>query len=159
MMRTSNRGHSGKKANGSTGPRSAAGKARVSRNALQHGLSVPMIIDSELAVWVEGTAQDMAKHISARSGIDRAREVVAAVLEFGRVSSVRTALLQNEMSERHREQADAVNAIAILRRLPNLLALMRYERRALWRMRRAVEDFRICERLAANTLSSLESKR
>jgi hypothetical protein len=40
----------------STGPRTERGKARASRNARRHGLSVPVLADSRLAKQVEDLA-------------------------------------------------------------------------------------------------------
>jgi hypothetical protein len=44
----------------SSGPRTAAGKARVSQNALRHGLAVSVLKDSVLAAEVEALAQSLS---------------------------------------------------------------------------------------------------
>jgi hypothetical protein len=44
-------------ARASTGPRTAAGKARVARNALRHGLTAPVAADSAFAPQIEAMAR------------------------------------------------------------------------------------------------------
>jgi hypothetical protein len=148
----------GERANGRAvvrGPRSVAGKVRCI-NAFQHGLSVPPILDPQMAKHADRMAGDIAKNISTPSGVDQAREVIQCVLAYHRVSVVRTNLLQNEIEKRRlenpteSESSTCLEAIASLNVLPKLAALERYERRALWRMRRAIERFRYCEWLAKN---------
>src|SRR5258708_39341604 len=48
-------------ARASTGPRTAAGKARVARNARRHGLNVPIAADPALSREVEALAQAICR--------------------------------------------------------------------------------------------------
>ena len=53
----------------STGPRSAAGKARSAKNAVRHGLSVPVLADPELSREVRELAQRLnAQTVIRESG-------------------------------------------------------------------------------------------
>src|SRR5262245_10871286 len=47
-------------ARGSTGPKTGAGRARATRNALRHGLSLPVCSDPALSEEVEALAREIA---------------------------------------------------------------------------------------------------
>ncbi len=49
-----------KNARRSTGPRTAASKARVSRNALWHGLGIPVTRDPEVSAEIDRLAAALA---------------------------------------------------------------------------------------------------
>jgi hypothetical protein len=51
----------------STGPRTAEGCARSSRNAYRHGLSLPMTLDSEAQMAVDALARAIAGKPQVRS--------------------------------------------------------------------------------------------
>jgi hypothetical protein len=76
----------------STGPRSAGGKKRASRNAHQHGLAAPMVLDTQLAQEVDRLARQIAGN--AVSAIAHARTVAEAALELGRVRQVKVGLIE-----------------------------------------------------------------
>ncbi len=102
----------------STGPRSALGKLKSSRNAVRHGLSRPLPIDATSA-----EAQAIAHALIADRADDQqqlaAAELAAAQLELLRIRAERGRML------------------ASIDELKRLVALDRYERLAHTRRRRA----------------------
>jgi hypothetical protein len=64
-------------ARASTGPRTAAGKERATRNARKHGLSVPIMADASLAAEVK----TLARPIAGEGANDRIQELAARVAE------------------------------------------------------------------------------
>jgi hypothetical protein len=79
----------------STGPRSAAGKRRVSQNALRHGLSVPLHLDPAEKPRI----RTLAHHIAPITGDERAKglaqQIAEAQLEIIRVRKARHKLLND----------------------------------------------------------------
>jgi hypothetical protein len=74
----------------STGPRTAAGRARVARNAVRHGLSVSVLADPRLG----GKALALARHIAGEDGaFDLALAVAEATLDLRRIRDRRDDLL------------------------------------------------------------------
>ena len=76
----------------STGPRSAAGKRRSSRNAHCHGLSKPLS-RADVAQAVEVLARDIAGDAADRLPFDLARELAEAELDLDRVRRLKVALI------------------------------------------------------------------
>lgn len=74
----------------STGPRSQAGKKRVSRNAYRHGLSVSLTSNSELAEQLEELACKLA---AAGVRMEYARIIAHAELDLARVWRVKEDLI------------------------------------------------------------------
>jgi hypothetical protein len=109
----------------STGPRTAAGKFTSSRNALRHGLSLPQEMDAETLAALEGLTSEIENDIDNGS-TDAAEEAAAAVLDLTRIRQIRRAML-----------ATMNLKTATLEQLRRLMALDRYERRAMTRRRRA----------------------
>src|SRR5215218_7521308 len=109
----------------STGPKSALGKSKSSRNAVRHGLSRPLSIDAASA-----EAQAIARALIADGADDQqqfaATELAAAQLELLRIRAERARML-----------ASVDPASGDPAELKRLLALDRYERLAHTRRRRA----------------------
>ena len=82
---------------GRTGPRSAAGKARTSRNALRHGLAVPVLADAVLSAEVD----DLARRIA--NGDDRllkaAVRVAEAQVDLRRIRQARAIAMRRALSD------------------------------------------------------------
>ena len=76
----------------STGPRSATGKKRASKNAYRHGLSRP-IWGAAFTRAVDDLARDIAGDAADPATLDLAREVAEAKLELDRVRRVKVALI------------------------------------------------------------------
>ena len=69
----------------STGPTSAAGKARAAQNARQHGLSLDILADPALGQEVEDLAQRIAHEADRPDLIDLARRVAKAQMDVQRI--------------------------------------------------------------------------
>jgi hypothetical protein len=83
-----NRANAGK----SSGPRSASGKKRASRNALKHGLNTPL---SGAAVTreIEALARQIAGDSEDRARMAAARDAAEAQLDLARVQRVGVAFM------------------------------------------------------------------
>jgi len=119
----------------STGPKTAAGKAIVARNATKHGLSLPVLADFCLAPEVEVLARTVETSVAGRACDAEAHALAARVAE--------TMIDLNRVRDAKRPvvaalHADPKNAMTPLREFARL---DRYERRALWRRRLAVRAF------------------
>lgn len=152
----------------STGPRSIAGKARVSRNAFRHGLAIDIVSDPVFALEIDR----LRKCLLANSSMspEAAEEISRCECEVLRVRVIRRSLL--DLLAVHTETvwfnpkeivpdflddgfAELVSAASVSYHLPTrpdpervaaalfratkqLANLDRYERRALSRRRRAI---------------------
>jgi hypothetical protein len=110
----------------STGPKTAAGKLKASRNALRHGLSLPLRRDTEASAKADAIADLLACDQASDQERMAATEVALAQLELVRIRAVRAELMA--------ELDLASDDIDALRRLA---ALDRYERLAHTKRRRA----------------------
>jgi hypothetical protein len=81
----------------STGPKTAAGRARAARNARRHGLRVPILSDPVLSAEAEAMAREIAGDASPEL-IELARRVAEAELDVMRVRRVRNDLLGRAFS-------------------------------------------------------------
>jgi len=79
----------------STGPRTSEGKSRVAKNAVQHGLAIPVTTDPALADASEHLARVIAGHDVDPARLERARRVAEAQIDLLRVRRVRVALLND----------------------------------------------------------------
>jgi hypothetical protein len=115
-----------KNAKNSTGPRSDGGKRRSARNALSHGLSIPV---SKIAA-MRSDIDDLALSISRASGeksiTERSRQAAEAQLEILRIRKARAAIFAIEIS------CDELTK--------KLASLERYERRAFSRRKSALRS-------------------
>ena len=126
----------------STGPRTAAGKARVSKNALRHGLAAAATDDQGLG----GEAGQMAVLLS--DGDERLRQsaeiAAAAQAHLNRVRAakhftLRAAVLRHGQTDPVATPEEAL-AHALVAAADELITLDDYERRALSRRKRAVRS-------------------
>jgi hypothetical protein len=122
-------------ARASTGPKTAAGKATVARNALSHGLSLPVLSDPAIAPEVVELAGRIEQSVVGQSldgeHHELACRIAETVIDLRRVRVAKHPL-SAEMA------ADPENC---LEPLNQLLRLNRYERRALARRKRAIRAF------------------
>jgi hypothetical protein len=77
----------------STGPRSAAGKARAAQNAFRHGLNVPVRSDPLLAPEIEAMARRISGHYADDETREGARRIAEAQYDLNRVRSRRRLLI------------------------------------------------------------------
>ena len=78
----------------STGPRSASGKKRASKNAFRHGLSRPM-----LGPAIPGAVDELARRIAPdtadQTRLEIARDAAEAMLELARARRLKVALIDS----------------------------------------------------------------
>ena len=110
----------------STGPRTAAGRLKSSRNALRHGLSLPLHFDLQTSAKADAIARALAYDPADQERLSAATEVAQAQLELLRIRAVRAELT-----------AIVDLASGNLEQLQRLAALDRYERFAQTKRRRA----------------------
>ncbi|MCU1294470.1 MAG: hypothetical protein JWP08_3320 [Bryobacterales bacterium] len=100
----------------STGPRTAAGKARAARNALNHGLNIPIKSIPEFRKDIENLAMLIAHASGKETVTELFRQAAEAQLETLRIRKARARILSTDSPWEDR------NA--------KLAKLERYERRA-----------------------------
>jgi hypothetical protein len=83
----------------STGPRSKAGKARASRNALKHGLAIPVLTDPHTRAEVEALTVRIAAGERDQHVVIAARVVAEAQTDLNRVRRARHQLLLRAWKE------------------------------------------------------------
>jgi len=103
----------------STGPKTAAGRARSSRNAFLHGLSLPLQPDKEASAKASAIARALIRDETTKDRLIAAAAVAQAQLELLRIGKVRDQLMV---------MIDLQSAK--FEHLQRLAALDRYERRA-----------------------------
>src|SRR5215472_11241102 len=101
----------------SSGPTTAAGRLRSSRNALRHGLSLPLTTDPTASMKARQMAQMLVPNGANDMQVMAAVEVAQAHAQLLRVAGVRSKLV-----------ADLDFASANLEQVWRLAALDRYER-------------------------------
>jgi hypothetical protein len=112
----------------STGPVTAQGKARASRNARRHGFSVPVYRASAAAADIGEFALQLVGDAASRTELDLARAAAEAQLELVRIRREGQLLLEVLMSGVSSPDMQAI------RRLD------RYQRRAKSRRKRALSE-------------------
>ena len=85
-------------ARASTGPKTARGRARAARNALRHGLSLPVRSDPALSEEVETLAREIAGPDANTRIKELARRVAEAQIDLRRVRYARHQLLSDALS-------------------------------------------------------------
>jgi hypothetical protein len=86
-------------ARASTGPKTAQGRARTARNALRHGLSVPVFSDSVFSEEVDALAREIAGPDANAEALELARRVAEAEIDLRRVRYARHQLLSSALSD------------------------------------------------------------
>ena len=124
----------------STGPKTSAGKARASQNALRHGCE-------SLALWAGGYAEEIEVLARTMAGNDvsggrfaQARRIAAAQLDLARVRQMKL-----DLQTAANFGSDGLDRTVCASPDWNLLVpiskLERYEQRARARRRRAIREF------------------
>jgi hypothetical protein len=111
----------------STGPRTAAGRAKSSHNAFRHGLSLPLPLDLTTATEIGGLAQTIAGENPSEQQLMAAGEFATAHCELMRIRALRAAA------------TPAPSATLDPRSLRWVLGFDRYEQAALSRRKRAAK--------------------
>jgi hypothetical protein len=86
-------------ARASTGPKTASGRARAARNALCHGLSLPVHSDPVLSEEVEVLAREIAGTDATAEIRDLAHRIAEAQIEVRRVRYARHQFLSHKLSD------------------------------------------------------------
>lgn len=130
-----------KNARASTGPKTARGRARVAQNALRHGLSVPLCSDLASSEQVRALARQVVGS-DTTADQERARDVAEAQIDLRRVRHARDRLLCDAFKslryESRAEEGAQKLALILSQEVKKLLAMDRYERRALFRRKLAL---------------------
>ena len=87
----------------STGPRTAQGRARAAKNALRHGLSLPVRSNPALTEEVETLAREIAGRKASPELLELARQVAEAEIDLRRVRYARYQLLSRGLKDPHYE--------------------------------------------------------
>jgi hypothetical protein len=114
-------------AKASRGPKTKAGKARSARNALRHGLSIPVCKEPSLSVQAEEIALKLAGPDPDETLLDRARAVGEAQVDLNRVRARRNALVAQLLGDPEYQplSADKIQA----RRMRSIERVLRILRR------------------------------
>ena len=107
----------------STGPKSDLGKYRSARNALSHGLAIPVGNIAALRSDIETLALSIARASGGKAVTELSRQAAEAQLEILRIRKARAAIYATETNH---------DELTI-----RLASLERYERRAFSRRKRA----------------------
>ena len=86
-------------AKASRGPKTKAGKVRSARNALRHGLSIPISKEPSLSIQAEEIALKLAGPDPDETLLDRARAVAEAQVDLNRVRARRNALVAQLLAD------------------------------------------------------------
>jgi hypothetical protein len=129
-------------ARSSTGPRTQRGRARASRNARRHGLSVSVVSDPRLSEHVENLARDIVGETASPAVLEMARRFAEAQIDLDRIRKARHHACLVALGEGTGNEPKVPEVERVLRdRARGLKNLDRYERRALARRRSATRGF------------------
>ena len=127
----------------STGPRSAAGKARARRNAFRHGLTTPASLDHVAMDRIDNLVDALTIDVHSQLQFQLATVAAEAQVEIERVRQTKVNLVNRASAQLRDEGAGLLSAgeraaLAFAGKTEILMACERYERRAISRRNRAL---------------------
>ena len=127
----------------STGPRSAAGKARARRNAFRHGLATPASLDHAAMDRIDNLVDALTRDFRSQLEFQLATVAAEAQAEIERVRQTKVTLVNRASAQLRDEGARLLSAgeraaLAFAGKTEILMACERYERRAISRRNRAL---------------------
>jgi hypothetical protein len=136
---TSARKIAANRANGraSRGPKTIQGKRRSSKNALRHGLSLPVSDDPRFQSDIQALAREIAG-ADDPCLVEQARHVAQAQIDLARIRRLRHELSMYADKVAPDGAADQPNAVLSPELLEQLIKLDRYERRTLSRRKTVI---------------------
>jgi hypothetical protein len=78
----------------STGPKTRHGRARSSKNARRHGLSLSLFADVAYSSEIEGLANEIVSQSKDKATIELSRRVAEAQVDLARIGRVRHGLVE-----------------------------------------------------------------
>src|SRR5437763_11376031 len=81
----------------SSGPKSAVGKSRAARNALRHGLAIPISTIAALRGDIEALALSIARATGNKIATELSQQAAEAQLEIFRIRNARAAILSADL--------------------------------------------------------------
>lgn len=147
----------------STGPRTAAGKKRATRNSFRHGLAGTRPSSAERAERVQRLARVIAGNTGNFFVLESARAIAHAVFDLAEIQRVKLGMLSREIEVAHHKSPPETDcpAEALQRTLAELIKIDRYERRAWRRRTRAIAtlgDLRKPPRSAVAARSNVQNE-
>jgi hypothetical protein len=118
----------------STGPKTAVGKKKSSRNAYRHGLPGPVLWDSATLAKIDSTARHCVGEAAAEDQLTSAVDFFQAQIEVLRIRAIRT----EQWARISQKEGEDYNP----KDLKRLAALDRYERYAHTKRRKASQKLR-----------------
>jgi hypothetical protein len=137
----------------SSGPGTSAGKARVSQNALRHGLAVSVLKDPTVSAEVDSVARALVEGDHDGALFTQARIIAESQLDLERIQFAKVSLINSHLLSVQQDLPDAeggeqkkdlrsdVLGNAMICIVPQLAKFHRYERRARTRSVQAMRDF------------------
>ena len=123
----------------STGPRSAAGKARARRNAFRHGLATPASLDHVAMDRIDDLVVALTRDFPSKLELELATLAAEAQAEIERVRQAKVSMVNRAYAHLRDEGGRLLSAgeraaLAFAGKTENLMACERYERRAISRI-------------------------